>query len=188
MSSQNDNSMSAATHVGTPHVGTAAPGCPVERSSTAPVSRLDSIRSQADWGVIRSGAVFQADRRARPERHREGISRGLERIGQHRIFLSLVLLTMTTWGQAFGQAMTKGIMSPPANVRPPHLQNVGIEQHLDAQVPPDLTFVDDTGRTVKLGDYFGTQPLILNLVYYNCTMLCGEALAGSKRLHEDGEV
>ena len=39
---------------------------------------------------------------------------------------------------AFGQAMTKGIMSPPANVRPPYLQNVGIEQHLDAQVPPDL--------------------------------------------------
>jgi protein SCO1/2 len=79
---------------------------------------------------------------------------------------------------AFGQAMSKGIMSPPANVRPPHLQNVGIEQHLDGQVPSDLIFVDDTGRTVKLGDYFGKKPLILNLVYYNCTMLCGEALAG----------
>jgi len=74
--------------------------------------------------------------------------------------------------------MSKGIMSPPANVRPPYLQNVGIEQHLNGQVPPDLTFVDDTGRTVKLGDYFGHKPLILNLVYYNCTMLCGEALAG----------
>jgi protein SCO1/2 len=58
------------------------------------------------------------------------------------------------------------------------LQNVGIEQHLNGQVPPDLAFVDDTGRTVKLGDYFGKKPLILNLVYYNCTMLCGEALAG----------
>ena len=74
--------------------------------------------------------------------------------------------------------MTKGIMSPPANVRPPYLQNVGIEQHLDGQVPADLAFVDDAGRPVKLGDYFGKKPLILNLVYYNCTMLCGEALAG----------
>ncbi len=74
--------------------------------------------------------------------------------------------------------MSKGIMSPPTNVRPPYLQNVGIEQHLDGQVPPDLTFVDDAGRAVKLGDYFGKKPLILNLVYYNCTMLCGEALAG----------
>ena len=74
--------------------------------------------------------------------------------------------------------MTKGIMSPPANVRPPYLQNVGIEQHLDGQVPRDLTFVDETGRVVKLGDYFGKKPLILNLVYYNCTMLCGEVLSG----------
>jgi protein SCO1/2 len=88
--------------------------------------------------------------------------------------LALSLLTAA----ALGQGMTKGIMSPPSNVRPPSLQNVGIEQHLDAQVPPDLTFVDDAGRSVKLGDYFGKKPLILNLVYYNCTMLCGEALAG----------
>jgi protein SCO1 len=79
---------------------------------------------------------------------------------------------------AFGQSMSKGIMSPPASVRPPYLQNVGIEQHLDAQVPPDLQFTDDTGRSVKLGDYFGKKPLILNLVYYKCTMLCGEALTG----------
>ena len=74
--------------------------------------------------------------------------------------------------------MSKGIMSPPASTRPPRLENVGIEQHLNGQVPPDLAFVDDTGRAVKLGDYFGKKPIILNLVYYNCTMLCGEALAG----------
>ncbi|HET9308786.1 MAG TPA: SCO family protein [Candidatus Sulfotelmatobacter sp.] len=74
--------------------------------------------------------------------------------------------------------MSKGILSPPANVRPPYLQNVGIEQRLDSQVPADLAFVDDSGRPVKLGDYFGKKPLILNLVYYNCTMLCGEVLAG----------
>jgi len=116
-------------------------------------------------GVILSGAAFQAKRR---------ISRGPTRIGEHRVLLSLILLT----NAAFGQAMSKGIMSPPANVRPPYLQNVGIDQHLDAQVPADLAFTDDTGRAIKLGDYFGHKPLILNLVYYNCTMLCGEALSG----------
>ncbi|HEY3619779.1 MAG TPA: SCO family protein [Candidatus Sulfotelmatobacter sp.] len=88
-----------------------------------------------------------------------------------------ILLTMAS-SHAMSQAMTKGIMSPPSNVRPPYLQNVGIEQHLDGQVPPDLAFVDDTGRPVKLGEFFGKKPLILNLVYYNCTMLCGEVLAG----------
>ncbi len=95
------------------------------------------------------------------------------------IFAGCTLLTCALLAaMAWGQAMTKGIMSPPANVRPPNLQNVGIEQHLDGQVPADLAFVDDAGRAVKLGDYFGKKPLILNLVYYNCTMLCGEALSG----------
>jgi protein SCO1/2 len=94
------------------------------------------------------------------------------------ILAALFALLTIASTQAMSQAMSKGIMSPPANVRPPYLQNVGIEQHLDAQVPADLAFTDDTGRPVKLGDYFGKKPLILNLVYYNCTMLCGEALAG----------
>jgi protein SCO1 len=101
-------------------------------------------------------------------------SGNLGRLRHSRIFPPLLLLTAA----AFGQAMTKGIMSPPTNVRPPYLQNVGIEQRLDGQVPPDLAFVDDTGRPVKLGDYFGSKPLVLHLVYYSCTMLCGEALAG----------
>jgi protein SCO1/2 len=78
----------------------------------------------------------------------------------------------------FGQGMTKGIISPPANVRPPGLQNVGIEQHLDEQIPADLSFRDETGKPVRLGDYFGKKPMILNLVYYNCPMLCGEVLSG----------
>ena len=77
-----------------------------------------------------------------------------------------------------GAQINSGMMSPPANTKPPRLQNVGIEQHLDTQVPADFTFRDETGKSVKLGDYFGRKPLILNLVYYNCTMLCGEALAG----------
>jgi protein SCO1/2 len=91
-------------------------------------------------------------------------------------FLSITPLLLTS--VAWGQGMTQGIMSPPANVRPPYLTNVGIEQRLDGRVPPELPFVDETGRPVKLGDYFGKKPLILNLVYYTCPMLCGEVLTG----------
>jgi protein SCO1 len=92
--------------------------------------------------------------------------------------LTLVLLASAALGHAFGQGMSRGVMAPPASARPAYLENVGIDQHLDAQVPPDLAFVDDAGRSVKLGDYFGKKPLILNLVYYTCPMLCGENLAG----------
>ena len=94
-----------------------------------------------------------------------------------RIFAAaFVALLMTL--PAFGQGMTKGMMSPPANVRPPGLQNVGIEQHLDGQIPADLNFRDESGKAVRMGDYFGSKPVILNLVYYNCPMLCGEVLSG----------
>jgi protein SCO1 len=89
------------------------------------------------------------------------------------IVLAIALLPLCASAQ-----INSGITSPPVNERPPLLQNVGIEQHLDAQVPPDLAFVDDVGNPVKLGDYFGRKPLILNLVYFNCTMLCGQELAG----------
>ena len=71
-----------------------------------------------------------------------------------------------------------GIMTPPANQRPPKLENVGVEQRLDFLVPGNLAFRDETGKTVRLDDYFGQKPLILNLVYYRCPMLCGEVLAG----------
>ena len=61
----------------------------------------------------------------------------------------------------------------------PHvLQGVQVAQHLNAQLPLDATFVDDRGRTVKLGDYFGQKPAILTMVYYNCPMLCSEELDG----------
>ena len=51
---------------------------------------------------------------------------------------------------AFGQGMNNGIMSPPTNVRPPGLKNVGIEQNLNQPIPPDLMFQDDLGRSVRL--------------------------------------
>jgi protein SCO1/2 len=75
--------------------------------------------------------------------------------------------------------MGGGIMSPPANQRPVGLEFVGIEQHLNAEVPGDLSFKDELGNAVKFGDYFGKgRPVILNLGYYQCPMLCGELLQG----------
>ena len=79
---------------------------------------------------------------------------------------------------AYAQNMSTGLMSPPASMRPPGLKNVGIQQNLNGQIPADLVFRDETGKTVRLGDYFGQKPLILSLVYYRCPMLCGEVLSG----------
>jgi protein SCO1/2 len=61
---------------------------------------------------------------------------------------------------------------------PQVLQKVGVSQHLNQQLPLDASFVDESGKTVKLGDYFGKHPAILSLVYYTCPMLCSEELDG----------
>jgi protein SCO1 len=97
-----------------------------------------------------------------------------------RKFAGVVVMTLMALLPvlAAGQAMSKGILSPPANLRPPGLEHVGIEQNLNQQIPPNLTFRDETGKTVHLADYFGRKPMILNLVYYQCPMLCGEVLSG----------
>jgi protein SCO1/2 len=80
---------------------------------------------------------------------------------------------------AFAQNMsTGGIMAPPANVKPAGLENVGINQRLEQQIPLDLSFRDEAGKTVQLGDYIGKKPVILNFVYYRCPMLCPELLIG----------
>jgi protein SCO1 len=89
-----------------------------------------------------------------------------------------LLLSVPAWGQDMNQPVTQGVLSPPANVRPPGLQNVGIEQRLNQQVPLDLAFRDETGKAVRLADYFGQKPVILNLVYYKCPMLCSQVLIG----------
>ena len=66
----------------------------------------------------------------------------------------------------------------PANEKAAILGKVGIAQHLDQQLPLELTFTDDAGKQVKLADYFGKKPAILALVYYQCPMLCSEELNG----------
>ena len=58
------------------------------------------------------------------------------------------------------------------------LNKVGIAQRLNEPLPLGLTFTDDAGQQVQLASYFGKNPAILALVYYQCPMLCSEELNG----------
>ena len=51
------------------------------------------------------------------------------------------------------QSGTKALADDPAS-RPPQLRAVGFDQHLGEQVPLDADFLDESGKPVKLGDYF----------------------------------
>jgi len=97
-----------------------------------------------------------------------------------KTFVQLAILLATTLAIAQPPSSFQDKSSQPASqVSPSDLANVGINQRLNQQVPLDLEFKDETGKTVRLGDYFHSgRPVILNLVYYTCPMLCGEELAG----------
>lgn len=66
----------------------------------------------------------------------------------------------------------------PADSRPAVLRDVGFDQRLNEQVPLDVVFRDEGGRSVQLGQYLGTKPVILLLAYYRCRRLCPLALEG----------
>ena len=83
----------------------------------------------------------------------------------------LGLLVALATGLSTGAARAGGDL-------PPILREVGIDQRLNQQVPLDLPFYDEHGRTVRLGDFFQGKPVVLVLAYYRCPKLCTEVLNG----------
>lgn len=85
---------------------------------------------------------------------------------------------MSARGLALGVALLAGASSAQAQERPSALRDVGFDQRLDQTVPGDITLRDETGRVVRLQDYYGRKPLVVALVYYECPMLCTMTLNG----------
>jgi protein SCO1 len=96
------------------------------------------------------------------------------------LVLGMALAVMATTASAQYRMPKLGNQgSLPANVRPTQLEGVGVDERLGASVDLNLTFTAENGYPVRLGDYFHQgRPVILNLVYYNCPMLCTLILNG----------
>jgi protein SCO1 len=97
--------------------------------------------------------------------------------GLRRLLLRVAAL-MVLPGSAFAQYMHEPKQALTQNTAIPILQQVGIDQRIGEQLPLDLTFRDEAGRSVPLRNYFGKRPVLLTLVYYQCPMLCSEVLNG----------
>ncbi len=96
----------------------------------------------------------------------------------------LVCLAAALLPLIFASPARAQLMDPTQNigVRPELLKDVSIDQKLNDQVPLDLTFRDEHGRPVKLGQFFTPgKPVVLSLVYFSCPMLCTEELNGLDR-------
>lgn len=66
----------------------------------------------------------------------------------------------------------------PVENLPPPPKNVGFDQNIGQTLPLDTAFKDETGKSVRLGDYFGKKPVVLTFAYFTCPMLCGLTMQG----------
>ena len=73
-----------------------------------------------------------------------------------------------------------------SSAMPAVLQNVTFRPELNAAIPLDTAFTDESGTSVPLGKYFHQQkPVLLAFVYYGCPMLCTQleqGVVGSLRM------
>jgi protein SCO1/2 len=93
-------------------------------------------------------------------------------------FSILLLMVASGFAQSWGQGPPPRRAPIPAGEKPRDLDDVRIDQKLDGLLPLDAKFRDEHGNEVRLGDYFGSKPVVLALVYYSCPMLCNQVLNG----------
>jgi protein SCO1/2 len=93
-------------------------------------------------------------------------------------FSILLLMVTSGFAQSWGQGPPPRRAPVPAGEKPRDLDDVRIDQKLDGPLPLDAKFRDEHGNEVRLGDYFGSKPVVLALVYYSCPMLCNQVLNG----------
>ena len=80
----------------------------------------------------------------------------------------------------YGRASASAVKSQAPGPQDRALSSVRWEQKLNSQLPLEVPFKDEAGRDVKLGQYFtGHRPVVLAMIFYNCTMLCSQVLNGT---------
>lgn len=91
----------------------------------------------------------------------------------------VVLLPGPASEVAWAQAYSPQTSTAPADSTPNQLQGVDMDYHLGDSVSPELVFTDSHGGRVKLSDLFdGRRPVVLQMGYYQCPMLCGLVFQG----------
>src|ERR1700722_19931606 len=142
------------------------------------IFRRRSVRAPAQRRRI---ATADADRiRTRPRllEFRRISNKNMKRFGF--IFLTTIALAGSAWGDSAPRFDTGPLDNgqTTTNVKPKILDNVGIDQKLDSQLPMDAVFTDETGHMGKLSEFFHGRPVLLSLVQFDCQKLCTLELNG----------
>ncbi len=92
-----------------------------------------------------------------------------------RLILSWVGSVLLCGGLSPASVVAQGLSAREA------VEQVGVDQKLDAQVPGEIRLFDESGKIVRLKDFYGDKPILLNLVYFECPMLCNMTMDGLLR-------
>lgn len=65
-----------------------------------------------------------------------------------------------------------------ANNEEPSPSDVGVDEKLGDMVPMNITFSDEYGKPVNLGQLINGKPTVVSLVYYRCPGICSPIMNG----------
>ena len=65
-----------------------------------------------------------------------------------------------------------------ADEAPHPLKNISIKEKLGGSIDLNLVFVNEKNQNLALKKYFGSEPVLMSIVYYNCPSLCNFHLNG----------
>ena len=109
--------------------------------------------------------------------------------GAIKVLLSAIVVVISMTPAIAGSFSDPGSSFYGEQIRPPAsnqlgtevIEKVGWTQNLNTKIPLNLAFKDEDGKSVKLQQYFGEKPVVMEMVYFYCPMLCGEVLKGTFR-------
>jgi protein SCO1/2 len=101
---------------------------------------------------------------------------------------ALILAVLVAAPLARAQYAADRPVGATAQQAPAWQKHAGIDQNLGHPLPLSDPWTDSAGRSVRLGDYFrDNRPVMLELMYYNCKLLCPQVLHGmAVALRESG--
>ena len=88
---------------------------------------------------------------------------------------SCFLVGLFLWVSSFSSLAEKSYR---ADETPHPLRGITVEEHLGDFIDLNLIFTNEQGQSLKLKEYFGSDPVLMTIVYYNCPSLCNFHLNG----------
>ena len=95
---------------------------------------------------------------------------------KHRLTLVMSVLVLSVFYLCVGPGASRSVAQN--SLTDAQLLQIKYDQKPGSQVSPGLIFRDETGKPVRLGDYFGKRPIVLIPGYYSCPMLCTLVMDG----------